>query len=552
VYNPDEIAIMSRALAFGSGDLKPHNFVYPTLFFYVLFGWMGVCYGLARLVGAAGSVEAFQAQFFDDPTLVYVAGRLLAVFCAVAAVVLVWRLGSRLFGRGVGLAAAVFLATAPYHVRDAHYVKHDVPVALALVVAMIAIARVWPLRPAGGRIARATVVAGLAVGLACSTHYYAVFVLLPLALAVSLRSAGHGGLAGTGGRLATAGLSAGVAFLVGSPFILADPARAWGDMIANRQIVVDRSFGAGAPVFASMGRYLELLWLDAAGWPVVALAAVGAVMLLARSPARAALLLSFPVAFLLFIGNTVAASRYLVPVLPWIAILAGYAVVRLAALAAGRGRRAVAAGLTVVAAMPGVTASLRWNAFFGEADTRALARGYIEAQVPPGSTVLLQPHSVVLRQSRASLVESLRHTLGSEDRASRKFQVQLALPPPPLSYRLIYLGDGGLDADKIYVGYGDVARAGGLDPIRRLGVHWLVVTRYNDPESDTRPFLDALPREARLVATFSPFRPGVLPETRARIEPFLHNTDARRDPALARPGPLIEIWRLDRTRPPVP
>ena len=30
VYNPDEVAIMSRALAFAKGDLNPHNFVYPT------------------------------------------------------------------------------------------------------------------------------------------------------------------------------------------------------------------------------------------------------------------------------------------------------------------------------------------------------------------------------------------------------------------------------------------------------------------------------------------------------------------------------------------
>ena len=41
VYNPDEIAIMSRALAFAKGDLNPHNFLYPTFYFYVLFAWVG-------------------------------------------------------------------------------------------------------------------------------------------------------------------------------------------------------------------------------------------------------------------------------------------------------------------------------------------------------------------------------------------------------------------------------------------------------------------------------------------------------------------------------
>ena len=32
VYNPDEIAIMNRALTFATGSLNPHNFVYPTLY----------------------------------------------------------------------------------------------------------------------------------------------------------------------------------------------------------------------------------------------------------------------------------------------------------------------------------------------------------------------------------------------------------------------------------------------------------------------------------------------------------------------------------------
>ena len=38
-----------------------------------------------------------------------------------------------------GLAAALFLSVAPTHVRDSHYVKHDVPVTLAIVAAYLAI-----------------------------------------------------------------------------------------------------------------------------------------------------------------------------------------------------------------------------------------------------------------------------------------------------------------------------------------------------------------------------------------------------------------------------
>ena len=41
VYNPDEVAIMARALSFATGTLNPHNFLYPTFYFYVLFAWVG-------------------------------------------------------------------------------------------------------------------------------------------------------------------------------------------------------------------------------------------------------------------------------------------------------------------------------------------------------------------------------------------------------------------------------------------------------------------------------------------------------------------------------
>ena len=59
VYNPDEVAIMSRALAFARGDLNPHNFLYPTLYFYVLFAWEG----LAAI--AATTMRAMRGQSYE-------------------------------------------------------------------------------------------------------------------------------------------------------------------------------------------------------------------------------------------------------------------------------------------------------------------------------------------------------------------------------------------------------------------------------------------------------------------------------------------------------
>ena len=74
-----------------------------------------------------------------------------------------------------------------------------------------------------------------------------------------------------------------------------------------------------------------------------------------------------------------------------------------------------------------------------------------------------------------------------------------------------------------------------------------VIKRYNKPDPETLPFLAALAREGRLIAAFSPYRPGVSEAEQARIDPFLHNTDARIDDALERPGPPLEIWQIEWT-----
>ena len=67
IYNPDEIAILSRALAFAKGDRNPHNFLYPTFFFYALFAWIGGSFVLAKVTGQVGLAECLSAALLRGP-----------------------------------------------------------------------------------------------------------------------------------------------------------------------------------------------------------------------------------------------------------------------------------------------------------------------------------------------------------------------------------------------------------------------------------------------------------------------------------------------------
>jgi Dolichyl-phosphate-mannose-protein mannosyltransferase len=539
VYNPDEVAIMARALSFARGTLNPHNFLYPTFYFYVLFAWVGVYLAWVWLSGRVASLGALQQLYFTDPTGIYTAGRALGVAAGTVTIVAVYRLAARLTDRRTALAAAIFLAVAPLHVRDSHYIKHDVPATLAVVLAYLAMTRVWPCARTDGPTTRDTLLAGAACGLAFSTHYYCVFLAVPLALVVVQGWRACGGAACLRQLVYTAIASVFVFFAL-SPFLLVEPLTALRDISANRQIVIDRAVTSGA--FAPALRYVDMLWHDAAGPPVALLGFVGVLWMLASAPARAILLLTFPLPFLLFIANTAPASRYLNPVLPFLAIFAAWALARLTRAQ----HPAIFWGLLALAAAPGAYASIASDLFLRQVDTRTLAERYIEAHVPHGSTILTQPYSAVLTPSREGLMEALTRNLGSAEAASTKFRLQLSLDPyPSPAYRLIYLGRGGLDAEKIYVDPADLGGSAGLEPLRRLGVTYVLVKRYNRPDPETLQFLTVLSREGRRIVAFSPYRPGVGEEEQARIDPFLHNTDARIDDALERPGPPLEIWQLN-------
>jgi hypothetical protein len=548
VYNPDEAAIMSRALGFAKGDLNPHNFLYPTLYFYVLFVWIGGYFVLARATGWVSSLGAFQASFFTDPTGIYLAGRLLGVVCGVVTVALVWRLAARLFGARTAMVAALLMAVAPFAVRDAHYVKHDVPVTLAVVAATLALWRVWFREPgtddthASQRSVTDVLAAATLIGVSVSTHYYAVFLILPLTAGILLRFERDGWLLVLT-RLVMAGATVAGAFAVCSPFLLVDWQTAWRDIVANRQIVVDRALTSGGGGLVTLGRYLSMLSWEALGWPTALLSAAGGIWLAWRRPRHAAFLLLFPLPFFAFISNTVPASRYLNAVLPFAAILAAYALGELAALVPARARTLALVLAAIAAASPGLAAGIRNDWLFGQTDTRTLALQFIEAQVPSGAGVLIQPYSVPLSQSHASLREALEFHLGDATRASTKFAIRLALPDPIPGYRTIYLGDGGLDTDKIYVHYAEVTEESGLAALRAAGVQYVVLKQYNVREPATEPLRRALGRAGRLLATFSPYRSSISTEG-ATAAPFLHNTDARVDEALARPGPVIEVWQV--------
>ena len=541
-YNPDEIPILNRALAFAKGDLNPHNFLYPSLYFYALFAWEVLFFLVGRAAGLFESVEAFQQEFFTDPSRLVLAGRALTAVFGIATIPALYWFGRRLYDRATALSAAAFLAVAPVAVRDAHYIKLDVPVTL-FVVLTHAVLAVVVTDPAAAARRRWWLLAGFFAGLTVSTHYYAAFIVITVCAAAIVDGRRSGSPARAFRMLLLAAAATLAGFVAGTPFFFAEPQTALRDIVAVREIDIDRAVEATG-AFTSTVRYAEILFRDTVGWPVCLLAAAGFIWALYADWRRGVILGVFTAAFLAFVANTVPMSRYLNVVIPPMALAAGYTVVRIAR-AAGRTSTLTAAGLTVAAMTPGLIASVRTDRFFRMDDTRTVAQRFVERELPGGATVLVQPYSAPLRRSPEGLRQALRANLGSEERASIKFQLMLAAEPAKPTYTLIYLGDGGEDPDKVYVSPSAFTGDAGLTPLRRLGVRYVILKRNNVPNPALQGIEAALAREGRRIAEFSPYREGATPVQRAAVAPFLHNTAARIHPALERPGPGLDIWAID-------
>lgn len=542
VYNPDEVSIMSRALALANNGLNPGNFLYPSLYFYVLAGVVGATALAQVAAGAVESLADFEVAFWTDPSAVYLTGRGVSVLAGLLTIVTTYLLGSRVGGAWTGRVAALLYAVAYIPVRDAHFVKHDVPT--TLLVTLVALAA-HELRRHGR--SRDVILAGTATGVAFATHYYAIFATVLVAAALWLRAVEerpHDPWHVRVGRvmydrrtwIATAVFA--TTFAVLSPYVLIDWQTAWRDITANRAILVDRTrdtFGA----FGALDEHLGILIGQGTGIAFAMMALAGSFWL-ARADGRAALLLlSFPIVFLVFLSNSWPYGRTANVLYPFLAVAGGYGVARLASLwRLGRpARRAGLALATLACAWSPFSSAIVMDQLMSRRDTRTLAREWIAAHVEAETVVAVEPYSVPLEPTRDWLAETVATTRGSLDRAGYRVRTWLARSPYPApAYRVFHIGDGGLDEDKRYMSVAQMSTREGRDALRARGPAYIVLKRFARRESN--PLRDALAGHATLVHTVSPFASDAgelaqLPD---------YDIPPTRD--VERPGPIIEIWRL--------
>ncbi len=392
--HPDETFIIGLSLAMLGGQPPPPYYDYPWFFVWLsmaaslgYFVWGLAAGSFSSLAEMAASYELHWAPFF-------LLNRLLSALFGTASVLAVYAIGTRLRNRIAGLTAALFLALAHIHSQNSHFGTTDVAMtffimlSVALLLRAHATGRPWHF-----------VAAGLAGGIAAATKYNAVVLAVPMMLSQGLLIVDSPGrrLEALGSpRTLLVGVPCALAFLTGIPFVFYDYEgfRLAMDLLAG-------SMAAGSPELGLDSGWVHHFTLSlrhGMGVPLLAAGLGGALLLPVRDVRRGMLFLAFPVAYYVIAGRSLNQFfRYVLPVVPFLCVTAGYLVAVVAARLTGddgeqpRARvrlAALAAALSAAIVAPSAWSVWQFDQIIARTDNRVVVADWVARFVPKGDAIV--------------------------------------------------------------------------------------------------------------------------------------------------------------------
>ncbi len=515
VYYVDEGSHFTKRAVEVFNDANPGYFQNPSAYTYLLH----LLYRAVSLPFGGG--EKILGGYRNNAEWIFELSRGLAAVLCLAGVAAVYYAGRQLWNRRTGLVAAAILCFAFLPVAFSRIAVTDVgtlaPVALTLLFAI-------RMHETGGLkwCAAAGVAAGLAVGFKYTAGLVliapALALLLPLAAArngPALRATLVGGLVLGAGAL--------LAFLVTNPYFFIDLKTALHQLRGQAELAGNQDkFGQERDT--GVLYYLDsLTW--GLGWAAAAAAAAGAVLLARRDRVWLALLLAFPLALFVYLSlQSRFFGRWLLPIYPALALLAGYAVVRAIEVVRARAPRlewpAVAVAGVLLLWQP-LAADARSMAVLGQRDTREIARDWLVANERRELRIIIEPA------------------------VPERYYWPVRNNRPQKLARAQFVDEFIRDIRETHVEYGRTLRPGVLERYRRQG-YCMVMTmdliRGRAEAAGNRSALAyyaRLEQESDVVFAVSPFRADADPQ------PFSFDLSySYYSPAYERPGPDVRIYRL--------
>lgn len=407
IYHPDEpVYITISQHIFKTGDLNPHFFNYPSLFFYINTTAYIPYYLLGKLTGhfhtrndilppISLGMGVTQAQ---TPTAVLL-GRIVTLVFGVGTVGLTYLIGKQITGRrSVGALASLMVAIGPTNVLHSRFITPDTFVTFFSLASFLASIYVYR----NGSTLQ-YIVAGICVGLTTSSKYNGSLIVLPLLLAHVLR---FGKSTFKQPKLYLALLFWGVGFLVTTPYALLDSAKFLNDLRFEAQ-----HYSTGHPGMEgnSLEWYLNYMWQTGGGLYLCAILGIlyGSILY----PKEIALLSVFPLTYFAFISSFVVRNdRTFLPMTPFLFLLAAWFLIiffdkiRELQTKSLRGALfAIFASLTIAVLATPISKTIADTQRLTAVDSRKTARIWIDNNLPPGAKVAIESYSPFIDSSKFSI-----------------------------------------------------------------------------------------------------------------------------------------------------
>jgi hypothetical protein len=508
-YNLDERAhFVPHAVAMTGGDMNPGYFINPPFLTYILAAWLSIVH-----------LGGVQPWFADDAGAVFLAGRWISVFFGVATVAATYQAGKVWFDRRAGLVAAAIMAVAFLPVFYSRLALNDGPGILPCALALWASAVV--LRTGS---TRALLAGGACVGLAASLKYSNGAILIALVAAAFL---GPLGVKQSIKWLLAAGGIALAVVIITNPYLVAD----WGAFThdLNRQ----RKFASGDPLLGQPERNGWVYYVRSSAWALGIipglLAVAGGIALLVKGRRREAIVLgSLIILYWLYMGSQSRFyARWMLPLYPALAILAGYACTLI--------RQRVVFGTLVALALAGPLITTVRNAIvLGREDTRTQTRDWLVTHVAQGTKVAFEP---------IAPTEWYGVTPGGGAKAD-PHQQWARFNRSQADIKELAQGYRGASRTANFQNYERTLTPKLIDIYRREGVCWIVTgsTQYGRAQAEPHrapealKYYRALKRDADVRFKTTPADP--LP--RYQVDKSFNYVDG----AYSRPGPEMIVYQL--------
>jgi hypothetical protein len=436
VFHPDEWLLVKPAMHMAAtSSIDPHTFWYPTFLPYLETGVVEIVHfftGAPLVVDPVpinGTLPAYALADVDPSQYPYVEwGRTLVGVIGVLTVLTMVFAGMAARRRNTeadsqasgdegnrtwlaGMCGAVFVALAVLPTVNSRFVTTDIPAAFfcaaTMAVTLLAISR-SPDRTSN----RLLILAGLLAGLAASTKYNAVVVAAVPALGYLMRAGSVRALPGwLPGALRSrtpylSGLAGCAGFLLATPMLILNPRAVLSGI--HYQIVTYNVLGHAGYQGDSARYYINYVWTTGFGPVLVTLTVAGLAWALIRHRKADLLLAVFAIGYFALVSiPTVRFERNLLPLVPFVALLAGRFVSDLAFAVrdrlAGRSPRLASAAVVVLlaalAVQPAIVAARDAQAQY-RPDTRTVALEWAQHNLPEGAAVVRESYTPQLSADR--------------------------------------------------------------------------------------------------------------------------------------------------------